>query len=254
MSNQHLRHSINGAQPEHPGRRRFVRGIAATAVVASASGFGGVLPAFAQHRASTRFSRMFPQLPAFAEPSTGLTAALLDIGKPEGIMDAHDDLAAGPVALIVDPSPEPRQSRTQRFPDGHAGTTFMGQFMDHDMTFDTRSRLGVTRQSRRKLTEQPDAGPSTSTRCTGADRSPMSSSTTRPTGSSSRSKGAGVFEDLPRAGHRARDHRRSAQRREPDYVRLHAAFLLFHNHAVDACGHPGCRSRRKVFDEAPTDS
>ena len=125
MSNQHLRHSINGAQPEHPGRRRFVRGIAATAVVASASGFGGVLPAFAQHRASTRFSRMFPQLPAFAEPSTGLTAALLDIGKAGGMMDAHDNLAAGPVALIVDPSLSVNNPNAA-MPEGAAGQRSSG--------------------------------------------------------------------------------------------------------------------------------
>jgi len=51
-----------------------------------------------------RFGRMFPHLPPFAEPSPALDAALRDIGKPGGILDAHDDLAAGPTALVVDPA------------------------------------------------------------------------------------------------------------------------------------------------------
>src|SRR6185503_16987770 len=51
-----------------------------------------------------RFGRIFPRLPAFAEPSSALRAALLDLGKPGGVLDAKDDLSAGPVALIVDPA------------------------------------------------------------------------------------------------------------------------------------------------------
>jgi hypothetical protein len=33
-----------------------------------------------------------------------VSAALRDIGKPGGILDAADNLAAGPVQLIVDPA------------------------------------------------------------------------------------------------------------------------------------------------------
>jgi len=55
-------------------------------------------------------------------------------------MDARDNLAAGPLNLIVDPALNERNQNN----DTHtAGTTFMGQFMDHDMTFDTTSALGV---------------------------------------------------------------------------------------------------------------
>src|SRR5262245_25672648 len=49
-----------------------------------------------------RFGRMFPQLPPFAANSAALQAALMDIGKPGGILDAKDDLAKGPVLLITD--------------------------------------------------------------------------------------------------------------------------------------------------------
>ena len=63
-----------------------------------------------------------------------------DIGKPGSILDAKDNLAAGPVALIVDPVLSVNNPNN---PTHTAGTTFMGQFMDHDMTFDLSSRLGM---------------------------------------------------------------------------------------------------------------
>src|SRR4051812_10302110 len=50
------------------------------------------------------FGRLFPSLLPFAEPSRKLTAALLEFGAPGGLLDARDDLAAGPAALILDPA------------------------------------------------------------------------------------------------------------------------------------------------------
>jgi hypothetical protein len=79
------------------------------------------------------------RLPPFAPPTSDITAALLNLGRRGGLMDAHDEISAGPLALIVDPS----LSRNNRDNDEHtAGVTFLGQFLDHDMTFDTTSRLG----------------------------------------------------------------------------------------------------------------
>jgi hypothetical protein len=53
-------------------------------------------------------------------------------------MDARDKLSAGPVQLIVDPalSQHNRNSTTHV-----AGDTFLGQFIDHDITFDPTSSL-----------------------------------------------------------------------------------------------------------------
>ena len=51
-----------------------------------------------------RFGRIFPRLPAFAATSPELAAALTDIGKPEGVMDAKDPLERGPIELITDPA------------------------------------------------------------------------------------------------------------------------------------------------------
>src|SRR5947207_14620915 len=67
----------------------------------------------------------------------------MELGSPGGIMDANDDLAAGPVALIADPN---LQLINRNNPTHTAGVTFFGQFLDHDMTFDQRSRLGFPTQ------------------------------------------------------------------------------------------------------------
>lgn len=52
---------------------------------------------------SDRFGRMF-HLPPFAAPTPAVTAALVELGQRGGLMDANDQLSAGPVQLIVDPA------------------------------------------------------------------------------------------------------------------------------------------------------
>ena len=48
------------------------------------------------------FDRMFQRFDSFFDRATdALNAALLEIGKPWGILDANDNLAAGPVALML---------------------------------------------------------------------------------------------------------------------------------------------------------
>ncbi|MBD2303539.1 hypothetical protein [Nostoc sp. FACHB-190] len=87
----------------------------------------------------SRFGRMFRNQPSFAPPTDVIRAALLEMGKAGGILDAKDNLAAGPLALIVDPALNVNNPNN---PNHTAGTTFFGQFMDHDITFDLSSRLG----------------------------------------------------------------------------------------------------------------
>ena len=85
------------------------------------------------------FGRLF-DLPPFAEDSPALQEALVDIGRPGGIMDANDDLSAGPIELITNPA------LSANNPDNTshgAGMTFIGQFIDHDLTRDLTSPLGV---------------------------------------------------------------------------------------------------------------
>jgi hypothetical protein len=175
-----------------------------------------------------RFGRMFPGLPPFAPANDAIRAALIELGKPDGLLDAHDDLTAGPAALIVEPA---LSANNPNHPTHSAGTTFMGQFLDHDMTFDATSRLGVpTRPSTAPNARIPafdldsvyGAGPAGSPLLYNPkDRVKLQVDS------------GGLFEDLPRD-----EHNRAiiADPRNDESVMiagLHAAFLLFHNQALD---------------------
>jgi hypothetical protein len=87
------------------------------------------------------FGRIFEGLPPFAPATEEVRAALRALGEPGGLLDAKDDLAAGPVELITNPTLSVNNPDN---PTHTAGTHFFGQFMDHDITFDTTSKLGVT--------------------------------------------------------------------------------------------------------------
>ena len=84
-----------------------------------------------------RFGRMFPTLAPFAADTPSVRAALIDIGKPGGIMDAGDDLT-DPLALLANAA---LSADNPDNPTMTAGFTFLGQFIDHDMTFDPTSSL-----------------------------------------------------------------------------------------------------------------
>jgi hypothetical protein len=220
-------------------RRQFLSrvGIGTAAVAGSTGLFGGYtaealqsLTERARHEANRadRFGRIFDRLTPFAEPSPRLMAALLDIGKPGGILDAGDNLAAGPVALFEDASLSPNNPDN---PTHTAGTTFMGQFMDHDMTFDLTSRLGVPTVPERSENTRTPAFDLDSVYGGGPFRSPnLYEHGDR---AKFRVEFGGEFEDLPRdATMRAiiPDPRNDEQVLISGFQ---AAFLKFHNNAVD---------------------
>lgn len=97
-----------------------------------------VVPPTSTYFDSGRFGRLFASLPAFASDTPSTRAALLDIGKAGGIMDAKDDLTAGPVRLITDAALSKNNPNNLT---STAGMTFLGQFIDHDVTFDPTSSL-----------------------------------------------------------------------------------------------------------------
>ena len=97
-----------------------------------------IVPPRSDYFDSGRFGRMFGKLPPFASDTPLIRDALLEIGAPGGPMDAGDDLSAGPLALITDPSNSANNSNN---PNLSAGMTFLGQFLDHDITFDPTSSL-----------------------------------------------------------------------------------------------------------------
>ncbi len=241
---------MNAARIAHgscgPTRREFLSGLGAGALVAATNVFAPGLAQAASSASSSHFTRLFPHLPPFAESSPALIAALLDIGKPGGIMDANDNLAAGPIALITDPALS-LNNPNALLPNGVAGTTFMGQFIDHDMTFDFTSRLGVATQPRDAKNGRVPALDLDSVYGDGpvadqlfydpADRAKF------------RLESGGQFEDLPRTA--------TGKAIIPDprndenmlIAGLHAAFMLFHNRAVDRVRANGTPADR-VFAEA----
>ena len=125
-------------------RRRFLTrlGVGAAAV----AGGGTLSPARAYGARAghgvvnrTSFTRIFFDLPPFSSQSPKIEKALRELGKPGGLLDAMDPLSAGPVQLITNPA---LSANNPNNPEHTAGTTFVGQFVDHDITFDVGSRLG----------------------------------------------------------------------------------------------------------------
>lgn len=172
------------------------------------------------------FGRIF-NLPPFAPATDQVRAALRELGRPGGLMDARDPLGEGPIRLITNPELSPNNRDN---PFHTAGTTFLGQFIDHDFTFDLTSRLGVptnpetspnTRTPTLALDSVYGGGPNATPEFYDGDRLKF------------RVESGGLFEDVPR---RPDDVAIIADPRNDENLMisgLHAAFLLFHNRVVD---------------------
>jgi hypothetical protein len=214
-------------------RRSFLKRAGAGAV-ALAGGVGAPSAVAARSTtvstSPTTFGRIFPSLPPFAQATDGVRAALADLGKPGGLLDAHDDLSSGPVLLITDPS---LSANNPNNPTHTAGTTFFGQFVDHDITFDTTSHLGVptdpavspnARTPSLDLDSVYGGGPVESPQLYDpADRDKL------------RIGFGGAFEDLPRLDDGTFIAVLPDPRNDENLIiaGLQCAFILFHNNAVD---------------------
>jgi hypothetical protein len=153
---------------------------------------------------------------------------LLALGKPGGLLDAKDPLHEGPIRLITNPelSPNNLDGATHT-----AGVTFLGQFLDHDMTFDTTSRLGIpTRPERSPNRRTPSfdldsvygGGPTSSPELYDpSDRAKF------------RVEKGGQFEDLPRRSDGTAIIPAPRNDENLMIAGLQVAFLLFHNRVVD---------------------
>ena len=212
-------------------RRGLLRRAGAGAAAASALGLAqdAVPAAAAVVRPSTRrFDRIFHALPPFQQPSARLTGALIELGRPGGVLDAKDPLERGAKDLIVDLSLSAGNPNNELHT---AGTTFLGQFIDHDMTFDTTSQLGVA--------TRPETTPNARTPALDLDTvygaGPVASQAFYDP--ADRSKLAiesnGVFEDLPRSSTGRAIIPEPRNDENLIIAGLHAAFIRAHNAAVD---------------------
>src|SRR5438874_10045031 len=175
------------------------------------------------------FGRMFRNLPPFAPPTNAVRDALMQLGSLGGILDANDDLAAGPVALIVDPS---LSFINRNNPTHTAGVTFFGQFLDHDMTFDRTSRLGFPTQPITSPNSRTPFFDLDSVYGNGPAVNPELYETADPI--KFRIESGGQYEDLPRNSINNAAILGDARNDENIMIAgVHAACLLFHNHAVD---------------------
>lgn len=249
--------SVGQDDKEEP--RRFSRGgflgkVGVGAVAIGTSGAFGVGAGRAMPRTAARqragttqhFGRIFERMAPFVVPGTkGLEAALVDIGSPGGILDARDALDRGPADLITDLS---LSAHNQNNPTHTAGTTFFGQFMDHDMTFDTGSPLGKPtspEQSPNGRTPSFDldsvygAGPVGSPQLyDSADRAKL------------KVESGGLFEDVPRM---ADGTAIIGDPRNDEHVviaGLQAAFLKFHNNVVDRLRAGGTTDQAEAYSQA----
>lgn len=221
-------------------RRSFLGRLGIGAATVAGSSGAGALLAPGAHGARSRvvatspqtFGRLFPSLPPFASATDAVRAALLALGAKGGPLDANDELSAGPVRLITDPTVNGNSPPTNPDNPTHtAGTHFFGQFVDHDITFDTSSQLGVPtdpatspngRSPSLDLDSVYGAGPITTAQLyERGDRAKL------------KIESGGLFEDLPRAEDATAIVSDPRNDETLIIAGLQCATILFHNHTVD---------------------
>jgi hypothetical protein len=95
---------------------------------------------------AARFTRIFDEEQSFQDIDDELRTMLAELGAPGGILDANDPLEEGPIRLITELE---LSANNQNNPAQTAGSTFVGQFIDHDITRDAGSALGRRTSVRR---------------------------------------------------------------------------------------------------------
>ncbi len=89
-------------------------------------------------RSDDSFIRMFPGLPPFAPATDEVREKAKKLGAKDGILDAKD-LMSDPIQSILNPAVFSPNNPDN--PNMTAGVTFLGQFIDHDLTLDLKSPL-----------------------------------------------------------------------------------------------------------------
>ncbi len=241
-------------------RRTFLTGLG---IGLGGAGAAGVATGMSLGRADLRshatvpgnFSRLFPDLPPFFESlrpagaTDQLRDVLRDIGKLGGLLDAKDRLAAGPVALIADRAVNGNDPPTNPDNPTHtAGVTFFGQFMDFDITFDSRSTLGVPTDPLATPNARMAAFDLDTIYGQGPFVTPQFYDPEDP--AKLRIESGGIFEDLPRNADMIALIPDPRSDQHIMIAGLHCAFILFHNKAVDHARAQGLLDPAAIFAEA----
>lgn len=84
------------------------------------------------------FTRMFKDLPPFIQQTDAARLKVEQLGAKGGLLDAKDNLT-DPIQSILNPAVFSPNNPDN--PNMTAGMTFLGQFLDHDITLDKKSEL-----------------------------------------------------------------------------------------------------------------
>jgi hypothetical protein len=204
------------------------------------------------------FVRMFPDLPPFAAKNDNARTVLQQLGAEDGLFNAQDNLS-DPVQSILNPavfSPNNRDNPTMT-----AGVTFLGQFLDHDLSFDRESDLNENeipgrtdnfRTAAFDLDTVYGAGPTGSPQLYETKNGRIKFIVQPIPGSESVSRNGAKRNDLPRNGDTAII---GDSRNDENAVisQFHLAMLSFHNAVTDyLADQPAYRnaSAEKLFSDA----
>jgi hypothetical protein len=188
-----------------------------------------------------RFGRLFPTLPPFAVDQPSVRDNLLELGKRGGIMDANDQ---PPPANPLAPNPNNRDN-----PDQTAGVTFLGQFLDHDMTFDPTSSLERQVDPEAVSNFRVPTLELDSLYGSGRDANPHLYDQSSPGGIKLLIDSAAP-RDLPRNSQNTALIGDPRNDENLIISQLHLAFLKFHNAVVDRVLDDGITNPNEAFDEA----
>ena len=188
-----------------------------------------------------RFGRLFPSLPPFSSDNPSIRASLMELGKPGGLMDAGD---VGPPNDPLTPNPKNPDNPTMT-----AGMTFLGQFLDHDLTSDPTSSLERQVDPESIENFRTPAFELDSVYGAGRGASPHLYDQRAP-GACKMLLDAAAPNDLPRNSQNTAIIGDPRNDENMIVSGLHLAMLKFHNAAVDHVMARGVTNPNEAFDEA----
>lgn len=188
-----------------------------------------------------RFGRLFPSLQPFAPDTPSVRERLMELGAGGGLLDARDP---PPPASPLTPNPRNRDN-----PDQTAGVTFLGQFLDHDVTFDPTSSLERQSDPEAIHNFRTPVFELDSVYGSGRAASPHLYDQTSP-GAAKLLIDAAAAHDLPRNSQNTALIGDPRNDENLIVSQLHLAIVKFHNEVVDAVRAEGVLDVNRGFDRA----